>query len=91
IYTMTNSFVHSKVLITENSAIVGSINVDLRSFNQQFESAVYLNEPLTLAKINQDFEKTFAHSVIITDKNMKRKNLSFRVISGLLNILSTFM
>ena len=39
----------------------------------------------------QDFDKTFAHSVIITDKNMKRKNLSFRVISGLLNILSTFM
>ena len=51
VYTMTNSFVHSKVIANEHSCIVGSINTDLRSFYQQFESAVYTNDQSVLTMI----------------------------------------
>ena len=91
VYTMTSSFVHSKVMLTENSAIVGSINIDLRSFNQQFESAVYTDEESTLKQIDCDFINTINHSEEVTIKNKKRNSFWFRILAGLFNLVSPFM
>jgi len=91
LYTMKSSFVHSKVVFTESSAIVGSINIDLRSFNQQFESAVFLNQKSTLSAIESDFEYTFSRSLEITDKNKRRNYLHYRILSGLFTLISPFM
>lgn len=91
VYAMTSSFVHSKVVLTENSAIVGSINMDLRSFYQQFESAVFTNEVSVLKDINKDFEKTIKYSKQINEKNMRRRKLSYRMLAGLFNLISPFM
>ena len=91
LYTMSTSFVHSKVLLTENSAIIGSINMDLRSFNQQFEIAVYVNNSSILQDVNIDFDNTLQHSKWIKDKNKKRNKLYFRLLAGLFNLISPFM
>ena len=91
IYAMTSSFVHSKIILTEHSAIAGSINMDLRSFNQQFESAVYTSETHTLEQINNDFNFTLKYSKQITEKDQKRQKLIFRMLAGLFNIISPFM
>ena len=91
VYTIKNSFVHSKVMLNEHSAIVGSINMDLRSFYQQFESALYLNDPTTMAKIEDDFTAVFNTCTQISGKNLKRNRLSFRIIAGIMNIISPFM
>ena len=91
VYTMTTSFVHSKVVMSENSAIVGSINMDLRSFNQQFESAVFLNEKSTLLDIETDFNKTFDISKEINIKTRKLNKLSYRILAGIFNLISPFM
>lgn len=91
LYTMTHSFVHSKVVLNESSVIVGSINMDLRSFNQQFESGVFTNEQQTLKDVNLDFMNTFDHSEEVTIKTRKRNKLSYRIIAGLFNLVSPFM
>lgn len=91
IYTMKHSFVHSKVVLNENSAIVGSINIDLRSFNQQFESAVLTDSKSTMNAIEKDFEYTFARCEQISVKNQKRNRLSYRMLAGLFNLISPFM
>lgn len=91
IYTMTHSFVHSKIVYTEKSAIVGSINVDLRSFFQQFESAVLTTEKQTLDCINQDFEKTFLYCKLITEQTKRRNKLHYRILAGIFKIVSPFM
>ena len=91
IYTMTHSFVHSKIVYTEKSAIVGSINVDLRSFFQQFESAVLTTEAHTLESINQDFEKTFLYCKQITEHTKRRNKLHYRILAGIFKIISPFM
>lgn len=91
IYTMNSSFVHSKIIYTEKASIIGSINMDLRSFNQQFESAVYTNQNQTLDAIKSDFTFTLSHSKEITSKNMKRNKTSFKILAGFFNILSPFM
>jgi len=91
LYTMKNSFVHSKVMLNETSAVVGSINMDLRSFYQQFESALYTNDKQTLKEIEADFEETFEKSNFIGKKNMKRKSAAFRLVAGVVNLISPFM
>ncbi len=91
IYTMKNSFVHSKVMFTENSAVVGSINMDLRSFYQQFESAIYTNDDGVMRSIEEDFNETFEKSLRLNNTNLKRNKLSFKIIAGITNIISPFM
>ncbi len=91
LYVMKHSFVHSKVMLNENSAIVGSINIDLRSFNQQFESAVLTDGKQTLKQIESDFENTFTWCEKITLKTQKRNSVLYRILAGFFNIISPFM
>lgn len=91
VYTMTSSFIHSKVFLTENSAIIGSINVDLRSFNQQFESAVFTDDREVLSDVAKDFEYTMSRSNQITMANRKRNKVFHRLLAGIFNLISPFM
>jgi cardiolipin synthase len=91
VYTMTSSFVHSKIILNENSAIVGSINIDLRSFYQQFESAVFTSEPPVLKSIEDDFIYTFERSCNLTHKDKKRNHFAYRLLAGIFNLISPFM
>ena len=91
IYTMNHSFVHSKLYLTETCSIIGSINLDLRSFNQQFESAILTNENQTLCDIEKDFNQTLNYCSQIKKENMNRNKKSFRLLAGIFNIISPFM
>lgn len=59
IYYLKDSFVHSKLVITESCAVVGTVNFDMRSFYQQFENAVLTDDQSVVAEISEDFERTF--------------------------------
>ena len=91
VYVMKNAFVHSKVLITENCAVVGSINMDLRSFYQQFECAVYTDDKRFMSAVIADFENTFKDSELITEKNKLRKHALYRAFAGLMQVFAPFM
>ena len=91
VYTLKGGFVHSKVVMSEDAAIVGSINMDLRSFNQQFESAVYTNQKSILDEVEEDFDKTISYSTEVTKQTRRRNKFSNRVLAGLFNIVSPFM
>lgn len=88
ILLMRDSFVHSKVLLTDYCAIVGSINIDMRSFYQQFESALYTGDKQTLREVGEDFEKTFAECERLTKKKNNAKN---RLLALLLKVVSPLM
>lgn len=59
IYYYAHSFVHGKVIVTEKSAVVGSANFDLRSFYQQYESALYVEDDAFIKTVTDDFLSTF--------------------------------
>ena len=90
-YLMKNSFVHSKLLLTENSVVVGSINMDLRSFYQQFECAVYTDDHKIRSAVLSDFENTFNDCQLITEKNKLRKHTFYRAFAGLMQVFAPFM
>ncbi len=59
IYYLRDSFVHSKLIVSESCAIVGTANFDMRSFYQQFENAVLTDDQSVIASVMADFENTF--------------------------------
>jgi cardiolipin synthase len=91
VFVMKNSFVHSKLLLTENSVVVGSINMDLRSFYQQFESAVYTDDDGVMKSVLSDFENTMEVSYHLTEENKLRKHFIYRIFAGLMQIFAPFM
>lgn len=60
VYYSSGEFVHSKVMLTENCATVGSVNLDMRAFYQEFDNGIYLDDKNILADIEKDFESVFA-------------------------------
>lgn len=59
IYYFKDSFVHSKLIVTESCAVVGTVNFDMRSFYQQFEDAVLTDDYSVVTAITEDCENTF--------------------------------
>ena len=91
VYCVNDSFVHSKLVLTENAVVVGSINMDLRSFYQQFECALLTNDEKVMKEVGKDFYETLENSLLITEENRYRKNILNRVFSGFLQIFAPFM
>lgn len=58
IYEYTPGFIHAKHCTNEFSAIVGTINMDFRSFYTHFENGVWIPDGNVLKDIDEDFEKT---------------------------------
>ncbi len=91
LYTMNHSFVHSKLILTENAVIMGSINFDLRSFYQQFEDAIYSNDKQFMKSVEDDFEQTLKVSTLLTREKFQRAKTLNRMIASLLGIVAPFM
>ena len=91
LYYMKNSFVHSKLVLTENAVIIGSINMDLRSFYQQFECAVYTNDEKAMTSVHFDFLETFRDSFLMAEENVKKKSIFTRIFAGVIRVFAPFM
>ena len=63
VYTMSDAFVHTKSVLTEKCAVIGSANFDLRSFFQQYENALYSDDDAVMQGLELDFENTFPECV----------------------------
>lgn len=89
VYYLKDAFVHSKLILSDDCAVVGSINFDLRSFYQQFENAVLCNDENFLEEVAADFEQTFKDSdnVVKPRKNGVLKSIAI----SLLRLVSPLM
>lgn len=87
---MRQGFVHAKVVYSENCVSVGSANIDLRSYYNQFENGVYTDDPGFMQEVEQDFEDTFAVSNDL-DQKIVRYPLCNRILSGFLRLFSPLM
>ena len=91
IYEYTPGFIHSKVIMNENSALVGTVNMDYRSFYLHFENAVWISEDEILSDIYDDFVKTFGISESISYESWQNRPRADKIIQPLLNMFSTLV
>lgn len=91
IYKMRHAFVHSKIVLSENCVSVGSGNIDLRSYYNQFENGVYTNDKTVLNAVLNDFNCTFSGCLQVTEENSTRNTFLPRILAGVLRIFSPLM
>ena len=87
IYEFTPGFIHSKVMLSDDTAIVGTINLDYRSLVHHFECGVWLHRTPSVIDIGRDFQETFSVCTLQTEESAK---LSFpaRIMGSLIKIFA---
>lgn len=88
IYEYTPGFIHAKSMLSDDTAVVGTINLDYRSLYLHFENAVYFAGCEAVEALARDCEETFASSKQISPADVKRSFLG-RLIDSVLRVFET--
>lgn len=92
IYEYTPGFVHAKVFAVDGrEAVVGTINLDYRSFYHHFECATYLYRVPCLAEIEADFTETQSLCRAVTPDFWRRERLTTRLCGILMKALAPLL
>lgn len=92
IYEFTPGFVHSKVLVSDNDeAIVGSVNLDYRSFFLHFEAGAYIYNHSEINNIVKDFDATIKQCEKITIESNKKFNKLKMILGRIFRIFAPLM
>jgi cardiolipin synthase len=92
IYEYTPGFVHAKVFVSDdNTAVVGTINMDYRSLFLHFENAVLLYQAEEIARIAEDFEDTLEKCLEVTPEYVQKISVRHKLLGFVLKIFAPLM
>ena len=92
IYEYTPGFIHGKVcIIDDSSALVGTVNMDFRSYYQHYECGVWMHETACLTDIKNDFEEIFKVSHEVSLEECVNTNPAVKVYRNILKVFSPIM
>ncbi len=84
IYRFTPGMLHAKMIVSDDAhALVGTINLDNRSFYSQYEDGVWFCGKPSVLAVKEDIEKTIEISYQVTAEDCKKTGL-FSDLPGLL-------
>ena len=87
IYEYTPDFNHSKNFVMDDKmAIVGSANMDYRTYFLHLENGVLMYHTPEIDRIREDFEDSVKESKEITLKDEEKTNLFIRLVRMILNL-----
>lgn len=89
IYEYTPGFIHAKQILTENAAIVGTINMDYRSFYLHYENGVWMSGESIQRSIRKDFKEIFQESQEVSYEDWQNRPRLWKMIQPILNLFST--
>ncbi len=91
IYKYRNVFTHAKILIVDDEiASCGTVNLDVRSFHINFEATVLLKNK-SVDKLVQNFEQDLAHCFEIVQSEWKQRPSYRKIIESTLNVAAPLM
>lgn len=89
IFEYTPGYMHAKTILSDgDNAIIGSINMDYRSFHLHFENGVWICGASAIDEIEKDLAQVFDISEQITVDHLKAVPLRTRIVQSLLRILA---
>ena len=92
IYTYSDLFMHSKVLIIDDEiASIGTVNFDYRSFGLHFEDTVILYGDPSIKKLIKDFEDDLLVSKCVILEEWKKRRQGQKMIESLMRIFSPLL
>ncbi len=92
IYEYTPGFIHGKVCLSdEESALVGTVNMDFRSYYTNYECGIWLYKTQCIPDIKRDLESIFEQSHCVTYEECRQVNPMVRYYRNVLRIFSPLM
>jgi cardiolipin synthase len=92
IYEYGPGMIHAKTMVVDDAiALVGSANMDLRSFRLNFEVHAVVRDPTTALALARSFDEDLAVSVRIDRVAFKNRPWPFKVLEGASRLLSPLM
>jgi cardiolipin synthase len=91
IFEYTPGFIHAKTIINEDSGIVGTVNMDYRSFHLHYECGVWMCDKSIVNVIREDLEQTMQQCREISYEEWKNRPFLMKVQQLFLNLFSTLM
>ena len=91
IYEYTPGFIHSKVVLSDSCAMVGTVNMDYRSFYLHFENAVLVAQPDILGDVLDDFNETFEISQEVSYEEWLNRPFKEKLLQPVYNLFSTLV
>jgi cardiolipin synthase len=91
IFEYKPGFIHAKTMLNEDSAVVGTVNMDYRSFHLQYECGVWMCNKEVVETIKKDLLKTMEECHEVTLEEWKKRPLFIKIYEKVLNLFSTLM
>ncbi|KEK23838.1 cardiolipin synthase [Bacillus gaemokensis] len=92
IYYYKDGFMHAKiVLVDDEIATIGTANMDIRSFELNYELIAVLYESKTVLDIKRDFEKDFKDSIEIRWDSFQKRSIRKRILESLMRLISPLL
>ena len=91
-YTYDNGFLHSKCMCVDGLVTcMGTANMDIRSFELNFEVNATIYSARTTAKLEEAFRNDIARSTLITRKRYQNRSLVIRIKEQVCRLLSPLL
>ncbi|MGF7145722.1 cardiolipin synthase [Anaerotaenia torta] len=91
IFEYTPGFIHAKTIITEDCGIVGTVNMDYRSFHLHYECGVWICDRTTVDTIKEDLLGTMEQCREVSYEEWKNRPVTVKLQELFLNLFSTLM
>lgn len=91
IYEYTPGFIHAKMILMEGCCVVGTVNLDYRSFYLHYENGLWISNRAVTETIRKDFMDTIGQSREITYEEWLCRPFSWRIAQPVLNLFSTLL
>jgi cardiolipin synthase len=92
LYEYGPGMIHAKTMVVDGAvSLVGSANMDLRSFRLNFEVHTVLRDPATAARLEACFEADLAVSRRIDLASFRRRPVALKVVEGAARLVSPLM
>lgn len=89
VYLFQNGFNHSKTMMVDGScSFVGSANMDIRSFEDNFEIVAIVYDKETTAQLEKSFIAELTNCMFVTAEEWSRRPLKSNFIESLARIIS---
>ncbi|MBQ8044513.1 MAG: cardiolipin synthase [Clostridia bacterium] len=92
VYEYLPGFLHAKTFVSDDTtAIVGSINLDYRSLNLNYECGAWMYKTGTELAIKQDFINTMEKSQEISLDEVKNRNIFVKMLEAIINTFAPLL
>jgi cardiolipin synthase len=92
VYFYQKGFIHAKtIVVDDNLAIVGTVNLDNRSFYLNSEIAVVIYDKPTIQKLQNSFKQDLEDAVLIERRSWKNRSIWERFIDAICRLLTPLL